>query len=1140
MILCNEWKEAEETIEVSYNLLEDWGEIYQAQVSISNNSETEINCWKLGFNLTGSISEIWDSVLLSEENGTVIVSNNETNSTIAPENKANFSFIAKKNKDETPELSDFILYENYINIEKSFEEIVPEIMGYADFSEDLLTINWYSTIEDGKFEVLKSLDNETFEVIEELENEKSYKYGEIDFEKAYFKIRQTLSDGRTAESAAVAVVYENAEFKWEYIDTDEEGIPDIYEESIGTDITNPDTDGDNLTDYEEIYLTNSDPLVYNSVNEEVSDSEADPDEDGVSNRTEIDNGTNPLLADSDYDGINDGEEAKIGTDPVSSDTDNDGIADGDELTLNLDPTSDTTDGIKDNERTTLQEIEADSEIMSEINTDENPMKVSIEFEAAGLAESSLDVSESGYSSAMSNSAIVGAIPEFSYPEGLSTGEVTVKFSVDESVKENTLGTYAEECEELKGIKRFNVFKYFEDTNMLLPIETFHDEEKGVIYTKTDCLGTYCVMDLELWMQNLGVEATTEELTETVDVSYLSAEETKDESKDEKRNIVFHLDTRKKAVTDEDYEEMKTLVKDICKDVYDNIGAVNIFLSSGDGDKLQLLNHDGYTDEIADYVPNTSIDVDNGYFNVTNVLKNIKDRMEEDFEGKTLVFLVCDNKSVVGSRSLSASLLKGLSIMYNVHVSFISKDMVAKEYSYVESIRKTSSAFIFNDFSVGEIKNYIYTEFEPTQFKIITANNYETVKLDSILRKDSKTDTDSDDLSDWNEINVELIEHFNSGATDKGYLTMDDMPNLVQIINHPQKPYVQSGLDRLKSSTDEPYWQWWDEPVVPIISVPVDADGDNDGAIDRDDKEPLNEFFDEPIYEIEDKCKFNVLTVFKEPVTGVISSNAVAYSMPLINSEKISDLFVEEETVNAVAIILSESLYWIKIRLENGLYVYIHNEDMIDYDKLGVVFDLKDRNVINIPEDYKYLQTGDNDYGYKFPKKACACFSYATALSIIFNRAITPDLIDADNNGYINSFNFNVCLIANDNGEYRYEKITDSQSQNEKLIMSAKLQRYYSSSGFNYSNMCSDQEKVWFEIDQILANSNYPIMFHIYIPNTEEEHWVIIIGKENGIYQIYDPYLGEIGNIDTTMQYYRKYTNKENFRYEYGVIKVLYG
>lgn len=107
----------------------------------------------------------------------------------------------------------------------------------------------------------------------------------------------------------------------------------------------------------------------------------------------------------------------------------------------------------------MQEITADSEIMSEINTEENPMKVSIEFEAAGLAESSLDVSESGYSSAMSNSAIVGGIPEFSYPAGLSAGEVTVKFEVDDSVKENTVGDYAENCEELQGIKRFNVFKY---------------------------------------------------------------------------------------------------------------------------------------------------------------------------------------------------------------------------------------------------------------------------------------------------------------------------------------------------------------------------------------------------------------------------------------------------------------------------------------------------------------------------------------------------------------------------------------------------------------------------------------------------------------------------------------------------------
>ena len=76
--------------------------------------------------------------------------------------------------------------------------------------------------------------------------------------------------------------------------------------------------------------------------------------------------------------------------------------------------------------------------------------------------------------------------------------------------------------------------------------------------------------------------------------------------------------------------------------------------------------------------------------------------------------------------------------------------------------------------------------------------------------------------------------------------MDDMPNLVQIIDHPQKPYVQSGLDRLKSSTDEPYWKWWDKPVVPIHSVPTKVDSDDDGYWDCVEND-----LDKPPYTIAD-------------------------------------------------------------------------------------------------------------------------------------------------------------------------------------------------------------------------------------------------------------------------------------------------
>ncbi len=61
-----------------------------------------------------------------------------------------------------------------------------------------------------------------------------------------------------------------------------------------------------------IYLTDTDPLVYNSFNEDLSDSDADSDSDGITNRKEIDIGTNPLNPDTD------GDEIKLKLDPTAS------------------------------------------------------------------------------------------------------------------------------------------------------------------------------------------------------------------------------------------------------------------------------------------------------------------------------------------------------------------------------------------------------------------------------------------------------------------------------------------------------------------------------------------------------------------------------------------------------------------------------------------------------------------------------------------------------------------------------------------------------------------------------------------------------------------------------------------------------
>ena len=86
------------------------------------------------------------------------------------------------------------------------------------------------------------------------------------------------------------------------VDTDGDGLPDVTENTLGTDPLNPDTDGDGLSDGEEV-------SVY---------------------------GTDPLDADTDDDGIADGEETVVGTDgaitdPLDADSDDDGLQDGTEL-----------------------------------------------------------------------------------------------------------------------------------------------------------------------------------------------------------------------------------------------------------------------------------------------------------------------------------------------------------------------------------------------------------------------------------------------------------------------------------------------------------------------------------------------------------------------------------------------------------------------------------------------------------------------------------------------------------------------------------------------------------------------------------------------------------------------------------------
>ena len=116
------------------------------------------------------------------------------------------------------------------------------------------------------------------------------------------------------------------------------------------------------------------------------------------------------------------------------------------------------------------DVPPDVESFSNINTDTKPFEVSVKIKAAGNILSNLDVRESLYSNAMTNDATLGICPEFIYDEGCKIEEAVIQFKIDD---ENAVEADTKKAEdsEFYGIKKCGIFKFFEDTGILLPVTT---------------------------------------------------------------------------------------------------------------------------------------------------------------------------------------------------------------------------------------------------------------------------------------------------------------------------------------------------------------------------------------------------------------------------------------------------------------------------------------------------------------------------------------------------------------------------------------------------------------------------------------------------------------------------------------------
>jgi len=501
---------------VEVQIPQTWDHAYNVKLLITNTKEETLHNWGFLMNTADVISGLYNAVELSEHNGTRLLKNAGYNQDIPAGGTVEVGYTAFY--EESPVVPDEFALASF---EKSVEQ--------TEYSVELFVLDEW----DGGAVAEIVIENTSEQSIEDWEMEFDTDtailgiWGGviISHEGTHYNLRnadyaQNISPGELwtigleitgsvseienvfMRKIVVAESEQTAEID-DKKDTDGDGIPDVYEELFETDPEKADTDGDLLSDYDELFLTGTDPCKYDSVRTGISDFDADSDEDGLSNGYELGAGIDPLNEDSDYDRLSDGEEVNLyHTDPQEPDSDGDTLSDGEEVLIGLDPLNPATNGVPDAEYIIEQTIGSDSDTLRLINGKETAYSLSLTVKAAGYA-GNMAVGESGYGHVLNNASVIGMIPSFEYENKLE--EMTISFKINDSLVDNILGTYAAYNEELRGIKRLSIAYYSEELQVCLPIESQYDIENHIVYATVSRQGTYCLIDLEKWFDMLGFE-----------------------------------------------------------------------------------------------------------------------------------------------------------------------------------------------------------------------------------------------------------------------------------------------------------------------------------------------------------------------------------------------------------------------------------------------------------------------------------------------------------------------------------------------------------------------------------------------------------------------------------------------------------
>ncbi|MGF1541822.1 MAG: cellulose binding domain-containing protein, partial [Pleurocapsa sp.] len=89
--------------DIDFTLIKDWGSGFEGQISITNNTESNIDSWTLEFDFPNNINNIWDAEIESSTNGSYVISNAAWNREISAGETLTFGFTGDNSVTSEPQ-----------------------------------------------------------------------------------------------------------------------------------------------------------------------------------------------------------------------------------------------------------------------------------------------------------------------------------------------------------------------------------------------------------------------------------------------------------------------------------------------------------------------------------------------------------------------------------------------------------------------------------------------------------------------------------------------------------------------------------------------------------------------------------------------------------------------------------------------------------------------------------------------------------------------------------------------------------------------------------------------------------------------------------------------------------------------------